>query len=213
MYLPAHFTEPDRETQVALIRRHPLGALVTLDDEGLHADHIPFLYEAGEGGEGRLIGHVARNSGAWRRADGIAEVLVVFQDATAYISPNWYPSKRETHRVVPTYNYAVVHAYGPLVVRDEPKWIRGVVGKLTKAMEAAQDVPWKMADAPSDYLADRITEIVGIEVPISRMIGKWKVSQNREKADRHGAIAGLRAGGAPEQAVMAELVAAKLPRR
>jgi transcriptional regulator len=211
MYLPISFVEPDRATLIELIQRRPLGTLVTLDNDGLHADHIPFLHESNGDSNGRLIGHVARNSDAWRRSGSIAEVLVVFQGVSAYISPNWYPSKREAHRVVPTYNYAVVHVYGPLVVRDDPKWIRGVVGKLTKRMENVQLKPWKMADAPADYLDEQITQIVGIEIPISRMIGKWKVSQNRVEADRLGAIDGLRASGDDEQMAMADLIASKLP--
>jgi transcriptional regulator len=211
MYLPAHFEEADPEVMRRLIAALPLGMLVTVDEDGLHADHIPFLFEADDVRGDRLVGHVARGNGAWRRAGGTMESLVVFQGPSAYISPSWYATKAETHRVVPTYNYAVVHVYGRLVVHEDAKWIRGVVGKLTKRMESAFDAPWKMGDAPADYLEQQITNIVGVEIPIGRMAGKWKVSQNRDLADRAGAIDGLRAAGAFEQAEMAELIAAQMP--
>jgi transcriptional regulator len=183
--------------------------LVTIGADGLHADHIPFILEVGPGDRDTLIGHVARNSGAWTRtgAGSCGEVLVVFQGVSAYISPNWYPTKQETHRVVPTYNYAVVHAYGPLVVHEDAKWLRGVVGKLTKRMEAGQPVPWKMADAPADFIEQQLANIVGVEIPLSRLIGKWKVSQNRVPVDREGAIAGLLASDDAESHEMAELIA------
>jgi transcriptional regulator len=131
---------------------------------------------------------------------------VIFHGPSAYISPNWYPTKQETHEVVPTYNYAVVHVYGKVVVHEDEKWLRGVVGRLTKRFEANQSVPWKMANAPAAFIDKQLTNIVGIEIPISRIVGKWKVSQNRPVADRLGAAEGLRASGDPDDAVMAELI-------
>ena len=213
MYLPAHFEETRTEVLHALIAEHPLGALVTLGPDGLNANHTPFLLEPDAGGEhGRLIGHVARNNDAWRDALGApeAESLVIFQGASAYVSPNWYATKQETHRVVPTYNYAVVHVYGQVIVHEDAKWLRGVVGKLTKRFESALPTPWKMGDAPGDYLAEQLANIVGIEIPITRLTGKWKVSQNRVAADREGAIAGLRSTGDPDDAAMADIVLAAL---
>jgi transcriptional regulator len=213
MYLPAHFEEARTEVLHALMAEHPLGALVTLDSDGLTANHIPFLLNASDGPHGTLIGHVARNNALWRDHDKTVQALVIFQGASAYISPNWYETKRNTHEVVPTYNYAVVHVHGPLIIHDDPKWLRGVVGKLTKAMEASQVVPWKMADAPSDFINQQLENIVGIEIPISRLVGKWKTSQNRPVEDRVGAVAGLRASGDPAHAGMAELIekTVKLP--
>jgi transcriptional regulator len=208
--MPAHFEETRDEVLHQLIADHPLGTLVTLGADGLNANHIPFLLEAGRGEHGTLIGHVARNNHAWREVSGELQMesLVIFQGPSAYISPNWYETKRETHRVVPTYNYAVLHAYGRVIVHEDAKWLRGVVGKLTKRMEASLPVPWKMADAPADYLNDQLANIVGIEIPITRMVGKWKVSQNRPEADRAGAAAGLRGTGDPDDAAMADLVVA-----
>jgi transcriptional regulator len=212
MYLPDHFAEERAEVLRQLIAAHPLGTLVTLGPDGLTADHIPFLLEPRSGEHGALIGHVARNNPLWHAHDPAVEVLVVFQGPSAYISPNWYPTKQATHQVVPTYNYAVVHVHGPLVVHREAdmKWLRGVVGRLTKRMEAVQPAPWKMADAPSDYLAGQLANIVGVEIPIRRITGKWKTSQNRIPTDRAGVVAALRASGDPGDATMAELVQASL---
>ncbi len=212
VYLPAHFEEARPEALRQLIAAHPLGALVTVGPQGLSANHIPFLLEA-RGELGTLIGHVARNNDVWRTEPDRPEALVIFQGPTAYISPNWYATKQATHRVVPTYNYTVVHVHGPLIVHEDEKWLRGVVGKLTKQFEATQPQPWKMADAPADYLSEQLANIVGVEIPIQRIVGKWKTSQNREPADRVGAVAGLRALDDPESTAMAELIDATLADR
>jgi transcriptional regulator len=192
VYLPAHFEETRIEPMYELIRANPLGTIVQTGASGLVANHIPFLVDPAGGPNGTLLAHVARNNDLWRDAQAGGEALVIFQASSAYISPNWYATKQETHEVVPTYNYAVVHAYGEITVHDEEKWVRGVIGKLTKVMEALQPAPWKMADAPRDYLNTMVANIVGIEIPISRLIGKSKLSQNRPIVDRVGAIAGLR---------------------
>lgn len=212
MYLPPHFSQTDLELLQALIAEHPLGTLVTLGAGGLDANHIPFLLDARSGEHGTLIGHVARANALWHDHDPAVEALVVFRGPGAYVSPNWYPTKQETHRVVPTWNYAVVHAHGPLIVHADATWLRGVVGKLTKTMEAGQAAPWKMADAPRDYIDEMLAQIVGIEIPIRRLVGKWKASQNRPDSDRAGAIAGLRATADPEDIAMADVMAAALPR-
>jgi transcriptional regulator len=209
VYLPEHFATSDLEALQRLIADQPLATLVTLGPDGITANHIPLLLDASRGGRGTLIGHVARNNDLWREGYHQAETLAVFRSAEAYVSPNWYASKAETHEVVPTWNYAVVHAYGPLVIHDDEKWVRGVVGRLTKAMEASQPAPWKMADAPHDYLRSMLANIVGIEMPVTRMTGKWKVSQNRSAADRAGAAAGLRATGDAGDAAMADLIEGK----
>ena len=206
MYIPEHFQESRAEMMHRLIAEYPLGTLVTLGPDGIIANHIPFLLDTTSGPSGRLIGHVARNNTLWHQHDPDTEVLVVFQGASAYISPNWYATKQETRQVVPTYNYAVVHAYGPLLVHEDARWLRAVVGKLTKRMEMDQPTPWKMADAPSGYLNERLSEIVGIEIPVSRMIGKWKLSQNRAVSDRRGVVTGLRSTGSPADGEMADWV-------
>jgi transcriptional regulator len=206
VYLPPAFAETDVETLHGLIREFPLGLLITLGGEGLSANHIPFVFDANSGVHGRLLGHVARNNTVWRDHDPNQEALVVFQAADGYVSPNWYPSKHETHEAVPTWNYAVVHAHGPLIVHDDERWLRGQAGRLTKQQEASQPVPWKMADAPPAYTAAMLAQIVGIEIPIARLTGKFKASQNRQPRDRDGAISGLRATGDPGDAAMAALM-------
>jgi transcriptional regulator len=211
MYLPPHFEETRTDVLYALIEEFPLGALVTRVGNGLTANHIPFLVEQAHGDRSAsLIGHVARNSEVWRDPGATPEAMVIFGGDSAYISPNWYETKQESHKVVPTYNYAVVHVHGPIVVHDDPKWVRALVGKLTKRMEQDQPVPWKMGDAPQEFLTEQIASIVGIEVPITRMIGKWKVSQNRVEADRKGAAIGLRGQGASRSDKMADLIMSRL---
>lgn len=211
MYLPAHFAEERDETIAQLIADYPLGTLVTLGSEGLSANHIPFLFDRTAGPHGTLRGHVARGNTVWHDHTAAHETLVIFQGPQAYISPNWYPTKQDEHRVVPTYNYAVVHAYGQLVIHDDEKWLRGFLGRLTKRMESPQPQPWKMGDAPQEYLTTMVQGIVGVEVVLSRLVGKWKVSQNRLPVDREGAAAGLRAAGGAEQAAMAMLIAGHGP--
>jgi transcriptional regulator len=207
-YLPPHFREDDPARLKALIDSHPLAVLVAHTADGLQAHHIPLLIDASQGERGTLIGHVARNNKLWTTASG-ADVLVIFQAADAYITPNWYPTKQETHEVVPTWNYAVVHAWGPLVVHDDEKWVRGAVGRLTQAMERQNTPPWKMGDAPQEYLRGMLENIVGIEIPVRRILGKWKASQNRTDADRDGAVAGLTDRDAPGDRAMAQIMTRK----
>ena len=206
MYLPEHFAEHDPAVLHGLIAAHPLGTLVTLGADGLTANHLPFMLAPDVGEHGALLTHVARGNRVWEDFSAEHEALVIFQGPSAYISPNWYPTKAETHRQVPTYNYATVHAHGPLVIHDDERWLRGFLGRLTKKMEADQSKPWKMGDAPQDYLRQMLEGIVGIEIPLSRIVGKWKVSQNRLPVDRAGAVAGLRATGEPEAVAMADLI-------
>ena len=206
MYLPAHFAQSDLEELQRLIGDHPLGTLVTLSADGLNSNHLPFLMASGAGPYGSLIGHVARNNAVWRDFSDQHEVLVIFEGPSAYISPNWYPTKAETHQHVPTYNYTVVHAYGRLVIHDDEKWLRGLLGRLTKKMEASQPKPWNMGQAPPDYMRAMIGAVVGIEVEVTRLVGKWKVSQNRLPVEQQGAAMGLRATGEPDAVAMAELI-------
>jgi transcriptional regulator len=184
MYVPPHFEVSNPTVLHDLIARHPLGLIVTHSESGLNANHIPFEFESGNSTHGILRAHVARNNPIWQLSTNGDEVLVVFQADDAYISPNWYPSKHETHQQVPTWNYRVVHAYGKITIHDDEKYVRALVGRLTKKHEASQPKPWKMSDAPRDYMDMMVKSIVGMEIEITRIIGKFKLSQNRENRDR-----------------------------
>jgi transcriptional regulator len=206
LYLPDHFEETRPERIRELIAAFPLATLVTVGRDGISANHIPLLFSPGVGQHGALIGHVARNNVLWRDGQHDGESLAVFQSLDAYISPNWYASKAISHEVVPTWNYATVHIYGPLTIHDDEKWVRGVVGKLTRTMEASQPRPWKMADAPRAYLDGMLANIVGIELGITRILAKTKASQNRTEEDRASAVAGLEGTGDPRDTAMATLI-------
>ncbi|MCK2082609.1 FMN-binding negative transcriptional regulator [Aeromonas sp. 3925] len=195
MYLPPHFAATDPEALHQLMRAHPLGALVTQGEQGLDANHLPFEFDADEGEHGILRAHVARNNPLWQEVKEGQEVLVIFRAAEGYISPNWYPSKQAHHKQVPTWNYAVVHAHGRIRVRDDARFVRRLLATLTRTQEAEEPAPWKMADAPRDYLEAMVQAVVGIEIEIDRLVGKFKLSQNKEKADREGAIQGARERG------------------
>jgi len=197
MYLPEHFAERREEELHRLIRDYPLGALVLNGPSGLDANHLPFELSPDEGERGRLIAHVARNNPVWRETKDGDEALVIFRAADAYISPNWYPSKHEFHRQVPTWNYQVVHVHGKIKIRDDEKFVRGVVARLTRVNEArtGSDKPWKMTDSSKEYIDQMLSAIVGIEIEITRMVGKWKLSQNREERDRINAAEEVRKHG------------------
>ena len=195
MYLPPHFAEPNIEELHRIVRDHPLGLLVRQGPAGLEADHLPFLLDAGSGPQGALSAHVARANPIWREVNEGDAVLVVFRGVQGYISPNWYPAKQETHRFVPTWNYEVVHAHGTIHVHDDEKFVRGVVARLTHRHEADQPRPWKMGDAPPDYIDAMLKSIVGIEITVARLVGKFKLSQNREARDRVSAAQALIAQG------------------
>jgi transcriptional regulator len=190
MYLPPHFEQHDRVALQALMREHPLAALVTSGPDGLTADHVPLEFDATAGEHGTLVGHVARANPLWQSAAG-KPVLAIFRGPQAYVSPSWYPSKASTHKVVPTWNYAVVHAHGVLEAVDDAPWLRELVGRLTDRHEAPRPAPWSVNDAPADYVQTMLRAIVGIRIPIERLVGKWKVSQNRSQADREGVAQGL----------------------
>lgn len=195
MYLPAHFDEPRLEELQRLIAEHPLGVLVTHGEGGLDANHLPFELDPAAGAQGSLRAHVARANPLWKQLESGAQVLVVFRAEHAYLSPSWYPSKREFHKQVPTWNYRVVHAHGEITVRDDERFVRGLVARLTRKHEASQPAPWKMGDAPTDYIDAMLKAIVGVEVEISRLVGKFKLSQNRELRDRLGAGEALKQQG------------------
>ncbi len=209
MYLPAHFAITDPAELHRLMREHPLGMLVRHGTDGLDADHIPFAFDPAAGPLGTLSAHVARNNPLWQRCPDGTPVLVVFRGAEAFISPSWYPSKQATHRQVPSWNYEVVHAHGTLSVHDDERFVRGLVARLTREHEAAEPRPWKMGDAPADYLDGLLRQIVGLQVRITSLVGKAKLSQNKDVADRQGAADALDARGHP---AMAQAMRATLPR-
>jgi len=205
MYLPKHFEETRPEALHELIRAHPLGMLVTLNGAGLQANSVPFILDADPaGGPGILRAHVARANPLWRETRGDVEALVVFQGPQAYISPGWYASKAEHGKVVPTWNYVMVQARGTLRAVDDADWLRAFVTRLTTRHEAVQAQPWAVTDAPADYIDTMLRAIVGIEIPLTALTGKWKVSQNRPAADRAGVVAGLNAMGQPQSAKLVE---------
>jgi transcriptional regulator len=206
MFTPEPFEETDVRTLHQLARSHPLGALVAMTPHGLEANHIPFLLHADPAPYGTLNGHVARANPVSREHSEDIEVLVIFQGPQTYITPSWYPSKREHGKVVPTWTYAVVHAHGHLRVIDDAVWTRAHLEALVSTHEAAREVPWRLADAPADFLDKMVTGVVGLEIPISRLAGKWKVSQNRLAPDRDGVVQGLMHEATDPAAAMAKLV-------
>ncbi len=206
MYQPAHFREDRLDVLHGLITAHPLGLLVTAGPGGLMANPVPFLLEAGTSEFGSLRAHVARANDHWRELTAVDECLIVFQGPQHYISPGWYATKRETGKVVPTWNYTIVEAWGRPRVMDNGTWLHRQLNDLTDSHEQSRPAPWKVADAPESFIAAQMNGIIGIEIGISRIIGKWKVSQNRPAEDRAGVHAGLAEGDAAAQD-MARLVA------
>lgn len=204
-YLPAHFEETDPAMLHALVGAYPLATWVVQHQGELLVNHIPFLLDAQRGKHGTLIGHVARANPVWQ-ALTVASSVAVFTGPQAYVSPNWYPSKQAHGKVVPTWNYASVHAHGVPQAFDDPARLLDLVTRLTRTHEARQAQPWQVSDAPADYLNSMLTAIVGIEIPVQRWVGKWKVSQNRPAADQQGVAAGLMAQGSEAAAQMAALV-------
>jgi transcriptional regulator len=197
MYLPTHFEETRAEVLHELLRAHPLGLLVTQDGGGaLAANSVPFVLDPDPaGGTGILRAHVARANPLWREARADVESLVVFQGPQAYISPSFYPSKAEHGKVVPTWNYVMVQARGRLRAIDDPAWVEAFVTRLTERHEAPRAKPWAVSDAPADFVATMLKAIVGIEITLTALTGKWKVGQNRSVADRAGVAKGLRDAG------------------
>jgi transcriptional regulator len=213
MYLPRHFEETDVGVLHQFIRAHPFGALVTTTTGGLDANHIPFVLESEPAPYGTLRGHIARANPLWRECAAATPALVLFQGENAFVSPSWYPSKQETGKVVPTWNYVVVHAHGPLRFIDDAAWVRAHVETLTNQHEHERAAPWRVTDAPPDFIERLVQGLVGLEIPIARLVGKWKVSQNRSDRDREGVADGLTAEGTASAATMADLVRRAAERR
>jgi transcriptional regulator len=182
------------------MQSHPLGVLVSCGPGGPDADHIPFEFDPARGPLGTLSAHVARANPLWQRCPSGSPVMVIFRGAEAYVSPNWYPSKHDAHRQVPTWNYEVVHAHGRLSVLDDERFVRGLVARLTRHHEAAEPKPWKMGDSAPEFIDDMLSKIVGIEIEITSLTGKSKLSQNKEARDRLNAAETLAARGHDELA-------------
>jgi transcriptional regulator len=206
MYRPQAFAQDERDTLAALMAAHPLATLVVHTAAGLTADPVPLHHDPQPSAEapfGTLRGHVARANPLWRDADG-TDVLAVFHGPQSYVSPSWYPSKAATHKVVPTWNYVVVQAHGRLRTVDDAGWLHALVQRLTDVHEARRAQPWAVSDAPPDYIGQMLRAIVGIEIPVTRLEGKWKLSQNRSEGDRLGVADGLAAE--PGAATLAAMV-------
>jgi transcriptional regulator len=207
MYLPPAFAEDRIEVKHGLIHAYPLGTLIVNTEDGPTADLMPFLLYPDEGEHGVLRAHVARANPVWKAlADG-APALAVFQGPEAYITPTWYEVKRTTGKAVPTWNYAMVQVRGTARAVEDDAWLRRLLDDLTHAHERKMPQPWAVSDAPADYIATMMRAIVGIELPIASIQGKWKVSQNRDMADRASIVEGLRGREADD---MAALVAERI---
>src|SRR5579863_840124 len=206
MYLPPHFREDNLPELQRAIGEARLAILITNGPQGMIASHLPMLFDPTPAPHGRLLGHVARPNPQWRGYDGKGEALAIFPGPEAYISPAWYATKRATGKVVPTWNYVAVHAYGRLEFFEDPVRLRSLVGRLTERHESRRPAPWAVDDAPKEFVDAQLKAIVGFEMVIERLEGKWKLSQNRTAEDRAGAIAGLKEEGGPAEQAVAVLM-------
>lgn len=215
MYVPRSFAEEDLPTLFSFIDAHPLGALISNSTaDGLVATHLPLVLDREAGPIGTLMGHVARaNPHSHCLADGPVSALALFTGADAYVTPAWYATKQQTGRVVPTWNYIAVHAYGTLRFHDDPQLLRAHLEMLTRRHEGARPDPWHVSDAPDDYIAQQMKAIVAVSLEIERLEGKWKMSQNRSDADIAGVVHGLSTSPAPQDQAVAAIVAARRPKR
>jgi transcriptional regulator len=207
MYAPSHFDERRPQLLHRLMEQYPLATLVAVTARGTEANHIPLIFEPQDGKLGLLKGHIARANSLWRDVNAGSEVLAVFQGASHYISPNWYPSKREHGKVVPTWNYTVVHARGRICWIHDAAWLRVLVEGLTDRQEQRYASRWQLGDAPPDYIEQMLTAIVGFEIELGSLTGKWKLSQNRNAADRAGVVSSLASFTDAPAREMAALVA------
>lgn len=203
MYCPAAFRQDDLPTLHAQIQASGLAIVTSSGAQGLQASHLPLLLEPGEGEFGTLYGHFARANGHWRDLAAGAEALVVFSGADAYVHPGWYAAKAEHGKVVPTWNYIAVHAWGRAEVFDEPERLLELVSRLSERHEQRRPQPWAVSDAPRDYIDSMLRAIVGFALPIRRLEGKWKLSQNRSSNDQAGVRDGLAASANPQERELA----------
>lgn len=206
MYVPRHFAETRVDVLHDLIRRHPLGTLIVAGSDGLDATHVPFEIAPEPAPFGTLRCHVARANPVWQQISADRPVLVVFQGEQAYVSPSWYVAKQEHGKVVPTWDYVAVHAYGTAKAVHDAVWLRQMVEDLTNRHEHGRAEPWRVSDAPTEYVEKLLGAIVGVEIPVTRLIGKSKLSQNRSVADRQGVVAGLEHEGSPALTDIATLI-------
>ena len=206
MYLPAYFEEKRADVLHGLMRARPLATLVAVCDSGIVANHIPVETSSEPAPHGLIRGHIARANPLWRSYRADSEALAIFQGPQVYISPSFYPSKLETGEVVPTWDYAVVHARGSLRFIQDTEWLRALVTRLTNAHEASRQAPWKIDDAPPPYIEKMLSMIVGFEIPLASLTGKWKLSQNHPAANRRGVVAGLRATSGAEPNEVADML-------
>ncbi len=206
MYIPKYFEETNIATLHGLMKAHTLAALVTSADAELAVNHLPLLIYSEDGEFGTLRGHVARANPLWRQFTGTTAAVAIFQGPHSYISPSWYPSKHTDGKQVPTWNYAVVHAHGRPRIIEDANWLYAHLNEMTDEHESTQALPWKVSDAPKEFTDKLLNAIVGIEMPIMRIEGKWKVSQNRAKGDRLGVAADLTSRGDNQSQAMASLV-------
>jgi transcriptional regulator len=207
MYVPAQFKEDRVPILHEAIRAAGLATLVTVGADGIEASHVPLLIDPDPAPLGTLRGHLSRANGQWSRAGSSPPALAIFLGPDAYVTPSWYATKRESGRVVPTWNYVAVHAYGPLRFFEDPERLLALVTRLTQRHEAARPDPWAVSDAPESFIQGLLKGIVGFEMPIARLEGKWKMSQNRPAEDRAGVVEGLAREGGPDAAAVARLVA------
>ena len=210
MYVPDHFAAPGDAAVAELLAEHGAADLITATDSGLLATLLPFSYDPDRGERGALLGHVARNNDQWR-LPAIGEALVIVRGPDAYVSPTWYASTAEHGRVVPTWNYITAHVYGNLIVHDDVAWLSALVRRLTEKHESGKTPRWSVDDAPGSYISGQLRAIVGLEIAITRVEAKWKLSQNRSAADSEGVVTALQAGSPADQAVGEQM--RRLPRR
>lgn len=210
VYVPSYHEESNPGVMHALVRAHPLGTWVTLGANGLIANHIPFILDASRGPYGTLRAHVSRANTVWNEFSTSVPSIVMFQGPQGYITPSWYPSKQAEGKVVPTWNYAVVHATGVPVVIQDRDWILQTISDLTDQGESSRAEPWKVSDAPEEFIQRLLGAIVGIEIPITEITGKWKVSQDEALVDRLGTVRGLMERDDPNSSALSGLVAARI---
>jgi len=206
MYLPSHFEETRTEVLHQFMHERPLATLVTLGAAGLNANHLPFELDTEPLPNGTLRCHVARANPVWHDHSRDTEALIIFHGPQVYISPSWYETKKQSGEVVPTYNYAVVHAYGALRIIEDRAWLRGLVTRLTERFESASAAPWQVSDAPADFIEKQLGAIVGIEIAVTRLAGKWKASQNRPALDRAGVVEALGDSADADSLAIAQMI-------
>lgn len=210
MYVPTHFREDRLPVLHEAIRRFGFGTLVTHGPSGLEASHIPLLLDDSQGPFGALYGHLARPNPQWKGIGSGTPALAIFLGPNTYISPSWYPTKQETGKVVPTWNYLAIHAYGEVGTFDDPERMREHVTQLTRTHESARPAPWAVSDAPSEFIDSMLRGIVGVVIRITRLDGKWKMSQNRPGQDQASVLERLMGEGGPDQAAVADIIRNRL---